>query len=194
MLVTFYVDDLPIGSQCEEAIGEFVDNLSKHFKLERLGNARFVVGIEVHYNKAARTMRISKQARIFRMIEKYNYVKGKAVYNPCSAGQFLAKNENKDSRMVNRPYRSLVGSLWYIANGTRPDVAVAVSQLSRHLEHPSEEHWNAAIGVLRYLKSTTSKGICFGTKRVSYSLLHSAMRIGPVTRTTENQRLGLWVC
>ena len=72
--------------------------------------------------------------------------------------------------MVNRPYRSLVGPLLYIASETRADVAFAVSQLSRHLKILSEEHWNAAIRVLRYLKSTISKGICYGTNKGQFQL------------------------
>ena len=67
--------------------------------------------------------------------------------------------------MANRPYRSLVGSLLYVATGTRPDIAFAVCQLSRHLEQPSEEHWKAAIRVLRYLKTTIDNGICYHGKR-----------------------------
>ena len=63
--------------------------------------------------------------------------------------------------MKNRPYRSLVGSLLYVATGTRPDIAYAVCQLSLHLEFSHEEHCNAAIRALRYLKTTPSKGICY---------------------------------
>ena len=63
--------------------------------------------------------------------------------------------------MKNRPYRSLVGSLLYVATGTRPDIAYAVCQLSRRLKFPHEEHWNAAIRVLRYLKTMKSKAICY---------------------------------
>nr|CCA24775.1 putative polyprotein [Albugo laibachii Nc14] len=48
-----------------------------------------------------------------------------------------------------------------MSNGTRPDVSFAVGQLSRHPEHLSEEHWKAAIRLLRYLKTTASKGIIF---------------------------------
>ena len=81
--------------------------------------------------------------------------------NPSVEGQAMVKMDKIDNRMKNRPYRSLVGSLLYVATGTRPDIAYAVCQLSRHLEFPHEEHWNAAIRVLRYLKTTQSKGICY---------------------------------
>ena len=73
----------------------------------------------------------------------------------------MFKMDKIDTRMKNRPYRSLVGSLLYVATCTRTDIAYAVCQLSRYLEFPHEEHWNAAIPILRYLKSTKSKGICY---------------------------------
>ena len=85
----------------------------------------------------------------------------------------MVKSERKDPKMENSPFRSLVGSLIYEATGTRPEIALAVCQLSRHLEKPSEEHWNAAIRVLRYLKSTLTSGICYrikpGTLKMSAS-------------------------
>ena len=73
----------------------------------------------------------------------------------------MIKMSEINTRMKNRPYRSLVRSLLYVETGTRPDIAYAVCQTSRHLEFPHEEHWNAAIRVLRYLKTTQSKGICY---------------------------------
>ena len=106
-------------------------------------------------------MKVSHGACIRRMVEKFNQVNAKSVFNPNVPGLCLTKSDEKDLRMENRPYRSLVGSLLYIATGARPDIAFTVCQLSRHLEQPSEQHWNAAIRVLRYLKSTAMKGICY---------------------------------
>ena len=109
-------------------------------------------------------MKISQGACIRTMVEKFNQVNSRPVYNPNVQGLFLAKSEEKDLRMENRPYRSLVGSLLYIATGTRPDIAFTICHLSQHLEQPSEQHWNAAIRVLRYLKSTAMKDICHEAK------------------------------
>nr|CCA25183.1 putative polyprotein [Albugo laibachii Nc14] len=89
------------------------------------------------------------------MVEKFNQVDVKLVWNPNVQGQYLSTIEKKDGRMKFRPYHSLVGSFLYISNGTRPDIAFSVGQPSRHFERPSEEHWKAAIRVLRYLKSTS---------------------------------------
>ena len=123
-----------------------------------------MLGIEVDYEQGIGQMKISQGAFITRMIERFEQAVAKLVKNPNIEGQFLVKSKTADSKMERRPYRSLVGSLLYVANGTRPDIAYSVCQLSRHLDKPSGEHWNAAIRVLRYLKSTISKGICYASQ------------------------------
>ena len=91
--------------------------------------------------------------------KSFNQVDAKLVRNPNVQGQPLSTIEKEDERMKFRPYHSLVGSLLYSSNGTRPDIAFSVGQLGRHLERPSEEHWKAAVRILRYLKSTSDIGI-----------------------------------
>ena len=41
------------------------------------------------------------------------------------------------------PYRSALGSLMYLAVGTRPDIAFAVSTLAQFTENPGPMHWEA---------------------------------------------------
>jgi hypothetical protein len=60
------------------------------------------------------------------------------------------------------PYRSLVGSLMYLAVGTRPDIAYAVGRLSTFLDCYRPEHWDAATRVLKYLKGTRSLSLVLG--------------------------------
>ena len=50
--------------------------------------------------------------------------------------------EEKDF-MQSVPYLSAVGSLMYLAIGTRPDIAYAVGLLSRFNSCPGKIHWNA---------------------------------------------------
>ena len=51
----------------------------------------------------------------------------------------------------------------YLAHA-RPDLAYALSVVSQFMHSPSEEHMNAVICILHYLKSSLGKGILF-TKR-----------------------------
>ena len=62
-------------------------------------------------------------------------------------------------------YRPLIGSLLYAAVLTRPDIAAEVAVLSQFLINPGQEHWDAAVRVLAYLKHTPDKGITY-TRRI----------------------------
>ena len=49
----------------------------------------------------------------------------------------------------------------YAMMGTRPDIAFAVSVLSRHYHKPTKDHWTAVQGVFRYLKGTLEVTLIF---------------------------------
>nr|CCA19209.1 putative polyprotein [Albugo laibachii Nc14] len=119
--ITLYVDDMLVGAKTTEEIEDIHTKLSNRFKIKDLGNARFVLGIEVSYEREARKLKINQESSIRRMVERFNQEIAKSVTNPCLQGQFLSKMEEGDPRMTNRPYRSLIKSLLYISTGTRPD-------------------------------------------------------------------------
>ena len=47
----------------------------------------------------------------------------------------------------------------YLMTCTRPDLAYAVSRLSRYTSNPSSEHWKSITRVLRYLRYTREYGL-----------------------------------
>lgn len=51
-------------------------------------------------------------------------------------------------------FLSVIGSLSYLAVGTRPDLAYSVNFLARYASTPQKEHWNALKHLLRFLKNT----------------------------------------
>ncbi|XP_044597164.1 uncharacterized mitochondrial protein AtMg00810-like [Cotesia glomerata] len=50
------------------------------------------------------------------------------------------------------PYREAIGSLMYLANGTRPDISFAVHYLARKQLSATEDDWKDVKRILRYLK------------------------------------------
>ena len=100
-------------------------------------------------------------ALIDKIISAYGQKEASAVSTPMVFGAQLLKpdlrielDKNECKRLAALPYRSLVGSLMYVASGTRPDIMFAVSKLSRFLDCYREIHWQAAVQVVHYLKGT----------------------------------------
>ena len=52
------------------------------------------------------------------------------------------------------PYRELIGTLLWLANCTRPDIAYAVGTLAKFTSNPGILHWKALLRVLKYLERT----------------------------------------
>lgn len=55
-------------------------------------------------------------------------------------------------------YRRLLGCLVYLA-ATRPDLSYSIYILTQFMQQPRQEHWDAAIHVIRYLKGTLGQAI-----------------------------------
>ena len=58
-------------------------------------------------------------------------------------------------------FREFIGSLVWLANQTRPDIANAVRAVARYCAEPREIHWKTALGILAYIKGTSGYGITF---------------------------------
>ncbi|XP_016165259.1 uncharacterized protein LOC107607877 [Arachis ipaensis] len=59
-------------------------------------------------------------------------------------------------------YRRFLGRLLYLTN-TRPDITFAVGKLSQLLDCATDDHYKAALHVLRYIKKSSSKGLFFSS-------------------------------
>ncbi|XP_038896655.1 uncharacterized mitochondrial protein AtMg00810-like [Benincasa hispida] len=70
-------------------------------------------------------------------------------------------SDSVDKVPVNKDrYQSLVGKLIYLSH-TRPDISYVVSVVSQLMQAPYEEHMKAVERILRYLKTTSGKGLMF---------------------------------
>jgi hypothetical protein len=117
----------------------------------------------------AKTITLSQTVLIDKVVEQFNQTEARTVNTPMVAGLQLTMPDKtlpipkEIANWVERtPYRSLVGSLMYIAVGTRPDILYAVGRLSAFLDCYRLEHWEAAIHVVQYLKGTRTLGLTLG--------------------------------
>ncbi|GMF14669.1 unnamed protein product [Phytophthora lilii] len=131
------------------------------FKLKSIGDARFVLGMEIQYNIVKGELLLRQTQFIKHLLKKFGQQDSNAVRNPLIIGQDLTQDGSHEMHRGKTQFQELVGSLLYVANATRPDISVALSILFQFLDNPLEIHWNAAIRVLCYLKGTATLGIQF---------------------------------
>ena len=71
------------------------------------------------------------------------------------------KTHEEEEDMSRVPYASAFESLMYAMVCTRLDIAHAVGVLSRYMSKPGKEHWTIVKRVFRYLRGTSSYGLCY---------------------------------
>jgi hypothetical protein len=74
---------------------------------------------------------------------------------------FRPKEEGEEVLGAEYPYLSVIGTLLYLANNTRPDIAFVVNCLIRHSVAPTICHSNDITNILGYLHDTSNLRLFF---------------------------------
>ncbi|UYV70600.1 hypothetical protein LAZ67_7003638, partial [Cordylochernes scorpioides] len=90
---------------------------------------------------------------------EYGMEHAKEASTPLDPGMFTEGPEGKEA--CRAPYQQAIGNLLWLAGMTRPDIAYAVSYLSKFNSSPLQQHWNAVKHLLRYLKKTKDLKLVF---------------------------------
>jgi hypothetical protein len=167
IIVCLYVDDLFLFTASTRLLKQFKQGLKNKFMMEDLGEARLVLGMQVTRDRANRTLTLSQQAYLEKMLEKLGLLQMNPVTTPMNPNTVLVKapSTHTASKQDITFYQAIIGSLMYAANGTRPDIAFAVNRLSKYSSNPDSIHITALKHVLRYIRGTLSFSLTYrGTK------------------------------
>ena len=147
-------------------IDELKNELCKSFSMKDLGHAKQILGMRITRFKDERKIYLSQKKYIKRVLERFNMKNAKPVSIPLASHMKLSKKmcpttKEEKENMAKIPYSSVVGSLMYAMVCTRPDIAHAVGVVSRFLDNPGKEHWEAVKWILRYLRGSSDECLCF---------------------------------
>lgn len=165
VISSLYVDDLLLASNSRAQLDGFKKELASHFDMEDLGEAHFVLGIEIQRDRKARTLHISQGAYIKDVLARFGMDQCTAMAIPMEKGLRLLKATDGDplalDAQATRDYQARVGALIYAMQATRPDIAYAVTALSQFCSKPTTQHQQAVKRVFRYLRGTVDHGITY---------------------------------
>ena len=108
-------------------------------------------------DRDAKTIELSQTASITEMLERYDMANCNATKVPVSTTADDAAYETSSllSEQDKARFQSIVGSLQFFANATRPDIAFAVAKLAQHNQSPRVADMQGAKHLLRYLKGNS---------------------------------------
>jgi hypothetical protein len=170
VIIAVYVDDLIIAGSSLRLVESVKGAFHNRYKMKDMGVLEYVLGVRVDQQPDKNIIQLSQKTYILDMLVKYGVEDCKAVDTPMSSNVRLTKAMAPTTPqgrldMEKYPYREAVGSLLWVANGTRPDVAFAVSQVAKFMSNPGLEHWEAVKRILRYLKGTQNVKIEYNGHR-----------------------------
>jgi hypothetical protein len=162
-IIAIYVDDLLIDGASMANIKSLKACLSERFKMSDLGACHFYLGIEVIRDRPRRILRLSQEAYLQKVLTDHQMDNCATVSTPMETANRLlpAPPEYEASPSFRRKYQSAVGSLMYAMLGTRPDLAFAVSVISRFSSNPTEVYMKSVKRFFRYIKGTITMGLAF---------------------------------
>jgi hypothetical protein len=162
-----YVDDMLIDAKDKSEIAKLKAQLNLEFEMKDLGATKTILGVEIIRDRKAGMLYLSQRDYIEKILRRFNMQDAKPV-STLLAPHFklsldLCPTSDEDIKYMSRvPYSSAVGSLMYAMVYSRPDLAHAMSVVSRYMTNPSKEHWNAVQWIFRYLRGTSNVCLRFG--------------------------------
>ncbi|CAA7030261.1 unnamed protein product, partial [Microthlaspi erraticum] len=147
LYVLVYVDDIIVTGNRPELVTSVETSLATRFSIKDPCDIHYFLGIEV--TRTNNGLHLMQRKYIVDLLTKTHMFEAKPVSTPMPTSPKLTLHSGKALDNA-KEYRMVVGSLQYISI-TRPDIAYAVNKLSLYMHKPTDDHWQAAKRVLRYL-------------------------------------------
>ena len=123
--------------------------------MKDMGKVDVILGVQV--KPTSDGYLLTQSHYVEKILKMFGQFECKATIAPFDANYKLRKNVG--AAISQLEYSQVIGSLMYIMNCTRPDIAYSVGRLARYTSNPGKDHWDALVRVLRYLKHTMNYGL-----------------------------------
>ncbi|KAK4395750.1 Retrovirus-related Pol polyprotein from transposon RE1 [Sesamum angolense] len=157
VVLAVYVDDILIIGSDINGIEETKTYLQKHFVTIDLGRPRYFLGIEIAHSKHG--VSLSQRKYACDLLQETGLLGTKPVDTPTDSNMNFWNDDDNYLEDTTK-YRRLVGKLIYLTV-TRPDISFAVGLVSQFMDKPQSVHWEAAIRILKYIKTSPGRGLLF---------------------------------
>ncbi|GJP57917.1 hypothetical protein CLOP_g18233 [Closterium sp. NIES-67] len=166
-MLLVYVDDILLFSASTALLDSAEQMLEMQFKCSKMGEVKYYLGMHVERDVEKGVLRLHQRKYCEGLAEKYGLQDGGKPATPLPSGFTVepCADEEVVGESDRKLFHSMVGSLNYAANHTRPDIAFATSRLASVVSRPSHEQLEAAKRLVRYVSATASVGLEYSGMR-----------------------------
>jgi hypothetical protein len=127
-----------------------------------LGDTREFLRMNIH--RQGNTIILEQKEYLRKVLERFNMHNARSAPTPLPMGYTPSPNLEPVDEQLRTRYQQVIGSLLYLMLGTRPDIAFAVTKMAQCASNPSEEHYQKALYICRYLAGTAGYSLIYGKK------------------------------
>jgi len=168
ILLFLFVDDMQVAVD-QADLDEWSEDhakLRERFNITDLGESKFMLGMRIKRDRAARTITLDQELYVTKALEKFGLAQCAQTRTPgASSHDDLETTKEMEQLTDLKSYQEKVGTLLYAAISTRPDIAYAVNRLTQRMSGPRVCDARACDRVFRYLAGTRTLGLLYGRQR-----------------------------
>ncbi|GJT92854.1 retrotransposon protein, putative, ty1-copia subclass [Tanacetum coccineum] len=157
VIICLYVDDMLIMGTNMDVINQTKKMLHSSFDVKDMGEADVILGIRIQNNSNGYIL--TQSHYIENTLKKFGHYDDRPVVTPFDPKVQLKKNKGQSVSQLH--YTQVLGSLMYIMNCTRPDLAYSVSRLRRYSHNPVLEGYCDANWISIYNEGKSTSGYVF---------------------------------
>jgi hypothetical protein len=154
-----------LAAQDQKEMTTLKEALKRQFPMKELGVVQTYLGMEVTRNREKRELYLSQKQYITDLLHRFNQTDCREYATPLAVNHNLGlPTEEEASAAGHERFAELLRGIMYLMVCTRPDIAHAVSVLSRFIAtgRHGPQHWKAALRLLGYLKGTAHYTLVLG--------------------------------
>jgi hypothetical protein len=167
-LLLLYVDDIIIAASTEQLAVELTNKIGRKFRISNEGTVCQYLNMTIEHQRNDRTITITMEKYVDKMCQRFQVSPKASVLTPMQENLHLELEEepavgSKDAEYIkNFQYREKVGSILYYMICMRPDIAYAVSIVSKYCERPTMAACRAVTRILQYCLNTKDAKLTLG--------------------------------
>jgi len=152
VIVIVYVDDAVFLGPADQDVRHAKAQFMRKWECRDIGPTKEFLRMRLHVHKDF--IALEQKDYLVKVLERFGMQNAKSAMTPLPSGYVPTPNDGPIDEKLRNRYQQLIGSLLYLMLGTRPDIAFAVTKMSQFAANPTQEHFDKALYICRYLVGT----------------------------------------